>query len=423
LATVRKNPVRDERYVTLDSEAQEESTTTGSGGKSCLMSLLALLIGAALFFALGEVLARVLKLDERARLVMINPEAILDFKGLHRISDDPERVYELQPGARLEIDSGSRHAVYSVNSFGLRDEELAEEKASGVFRILVLGDSMTFGPAMNLEETYPKVLEGLLNEQAGGQTQYEVINGAVSGYNSFQELATWRAMQSVLEPDLVIVGICVNDVDDPRRHVDAHTLETLGELPEGMIPNPEGAPEEESAAVAEADAPEEELEGRLPIPFKGLLREYSAFYRFVVRRYDALLKSLGVRDPVSGDLRREYEAIDAKLSSYDTPEWQWLATQLEGFQLQSEEAGVPWILVLMPWQYQLQRSGEASPEILLKAYAQEKDLFYVDPVADLAGGNVSRLYIDMAHFSEEGHRLMGEVLNETLLESDLLPSR
>ena len=406
----------------MDPVSDEESNLNDGRRKSCLMSLLALLVGAALFFALGEIVARVLKLEERARLVMINPEAILDFKGLHRISDDPDRVYELQPGARLELDSGSRHAVYSVNSLGLRDEELAEEKAPGVFRILVLGDSMTFGPAMNLDQTYPKVLERLLNEGAEDQVQYRVINGAVSGYNSFQELATWRAMHSVLDPDLVIVGICVNDVDDPRRHVDAHTLETLGELPEEMIPNPQGTVAQEPAAAAEPDAVEEEPKGRLPIPFKGLLREHSAFYRFVVRRYDALLKSLGIRDPVSGDLRREYQEIDAKLSSYDTPEWQWLARQLDGFQLQSQETGVPWVLVLMPWQYQLQRNGEAPPETLLRAYAEEKDLFYVDPVAALAGGDVSRLYIDMAHFSEEGHSLMGEVLNERLRASDLLPS-
>ena len=160
----------------------------------------------------------------------------------------------------------------------------------------------------------------------------------------------------------------------------------------------------------------------MPIPFKGLLREHSAFYRFVVRRYDALLKSLGIRDPVSGELRREYQEIDAKLSSYDTPEWQWLSRQLAGFELLSRETGVPWVLALMPWQYQVQRNGEAPPERLLKAYAQEEDLFYVDPISVLEEGDASRLYIDMAHFSEKGHRLTGQVLSEALQASDLLPS-
>lgn len=406
----------------MDPMITEESTTMEGKRKSCLMSVLALLVGAALFFALGEVFSRVLKLDQRARLVMINPEGILDFKGLHQVSPDPGRVYGLRPGARLELDSGSRHAVYSINSLGLRDDELPEEEPDGVFRILVLGDSMTFGPAVNLEDTYPKVLERRLNEEAGDKVSFRVINGAVSGYNSFQELATWRAMGPILDPDLVIVAFCFNDVDDPRRHVDAHTLETLGALPDAMIPSLEGAAGEEVTPTVVPPASAEEIKGRLPIPFKGLLREHSAFYRFLVRRYDALLKSVGVRDPIQGELRSQYEEMDAKLSSYDTAEWQWLSRQWAGFQSLSDESGVPWVLVLMPWQYQLQRDEAALPEVLVEAYAQEHGLFYVDPRPALSGGDVSRLYIDMAHFSEDGHRLTGEALSEALRESGLLHS-
>jgi len=390
--------------------------------RSCLMSLLALLISVGLFLAFGEVVTRVLKLDERTRLVMINPEGILDFKGLHQISDDPQRVYELRPGARLELDSGSRQALYAINSLGFRDEEFPEEKPEGVFRILVLGDSMTFGPAMNLEQTYPKVLEELLNESVAAELRFQVINAGVSGYNPYQELATWRGAGVALDPDLVIVGFCVNDVDDPRRHVDAHTLDTLGGLPEEMIPNPRGVGGEVVSSPTLQKPPEEEVRGRLPIPFKGFLREHSAFYRFLVLRYDALLKTLGIRDPIQGDLRLQYQELDAKLASYDTSEWRWLAKQWGGLEALSEETGVPWVVVLLPWQYQLQRSGPPVPEERLSDYAHEHGIFYVDPRPVLSERKVSGLFIDMAHFSEEGHRLVAESLYEALWGSDLLVS-
>jgi len=393
-----------------------------SKSKSCLMNLLALLISVGIFFAFGEVVTRVLKLDERTRLVMINPEGILDFKGLHQISGDPQRVYELRPGARLELDSGSRHALYAINSLGFRDEEFPEEKPEGVFRILVLGDSMAFGPAMNLEQTFPKVLEELLNDRVASDIHYQVINAGVSGYNTYQELATWRNVGVALDPDLIIVGFCVNDVDDPRRHVDAHTLETMGELPEEMIPNPGGVGDEDTPSLTPRESSEDEAGGRLPIPFKGFLREHSAFYRFLVRRYDALLKTLGVRDPIQGELRQQYQEIDAKLASYDTVEWQWLAKQWCDFEELSEETGVPWGVVLLPWQYQLQRSGSPVSEERLSDYAHEHGIFYVDPRPALSEAKVSGLFIDMAHFSEKGHRLVAESLYQALWGSDLLVS-
>jgi hypothetical protein len=49
--------------------------------------------------------------------------------------------------------------VLVANSHGHRDVEVTLEKPPGVFRILVLGDSLTVGANVRQEEAYPKVLE------------------------------------------------------------------------------------------------------------------------------------------------------------------------------------------------------------------------------------------------------------------------
>ena len=263
-----------------------------------------------------------------------------------------------------------------------------------------------------------------LNEATGSQPElvpYLAVGAGVYDYQNKTSGFIYPGQKvEPLDPDLVIVGFCINDIDDPRRHVNAHTLEVLGQLPEALIPNPAAEAGQGGAAVAQT--PEEEVKGRLPIPFKGFLRVHSAFYRFLVRRYDALLKTLGIRDPVYyGELRRQQEEMDAKLSSYDTPEWQWLARQFDGFQALSEQTGVPWMLVLLPEQYELQREGESLPEERLGDYAREHGIPYVDPRPILAEEkNPSRLYIDMAHFSEEGHQLVAHSLFQALRGSDLL---
>ena len=51
----------------------------------------------------------------------------------------------------------------SINSRGLRDREIDYLKPHHVFRIGLFGDSFTFGEGVQNNETYPKILEELLN--------------------------------------------------------------------------------------------------------------------------------------------------------------------------------------------------------------------------------------------------------------------
>lgn len=388
------------------------------GARTWVMRLLALFVGVSMFVLAGEVAARVLRLDEQDKQAMADAGGILAFTGLHQISDDPEQLYELKPGAKLELPAGSRVVTYAINSLGFRDVEFAEQKSPGVFRILALGDSMTFGPGVDLEQTYPKVLERLLNE--GNEGRYQVINAGASGYSAYEEVVTWRNRGEALDPDLVIVGFCVNDVGDPRRQMDARTLEVLGELPDEMIPNPGDEPAVRPVGSPPDQTAVEATKGSLPIPFKGVLRQHSALYRFLVRRYDALLKKLRIRDPYSGALRRYYRDVDAILSDYSTPEWQWLTKHWQSFQEISEETGVPWALVLFPWQYQLERDYDGVPQGMLSGRASELGIFVVDPRPVFQQESFTDLYVDLAHFSAKGHQLVAEVLQEALHESGLL---
>lgn len=97
-----------------------------------------------------------------------------------------------------------------TNSLGLRDREFAVPKPPGVRRILVLGDSMTFGWGARAEDTYPKVLERLL---AADGSPVEVINTGVGNYNTAQEVAYFKERGLQLEPDEVVLGFFINDAE------------------------------------------------------------------------------------------------------------------------------------------------------------------------------------------------------------------
>lgn len=97
-----------------------------------------------------------------------------------------------------------------TNSLGLRDYRPPHKSADKI-QILVLGDSFTFGFGAELEETYPFLLESLLNKSSGSD-RYEVINAGVMGYNTTQEAELLRYIISYYSPKWVIVGFSPNDV-------------------------------------------------------------------------------------------------------------------------------------------------------------------------------------------------------------------
>lgn len=90
------------------------------------------------------------------------------------------------------------------------------KKPKGVFRIVVVGDSMTFGPELQVHDAFPARLEKLLNLNASA-TRIEVINAGVSGFSSADQVRTVRTMLAY-EPDLFILQVTLNDPEfEPFR--------------------------------------------------------------------------------------------------------------------------------------------------------------------------------------------------------------
>jgi lysophospholipase L1-like esterase len=116
-----------------------------------------------------------------------------------------DRIYDHRPLITFTNKYGFR---IHYNSLGFIGDEIGEKK-KGTFRILGLGDSVTDASYLPEKERYLSVLEETLSHRL--HKPVEVINGAVSGYNSWQELALLKNKGLKIKPDLVIVGICLND--------------------------------------------------------------------------------------------------------------------------------------------------------------------------------------------------------------------
>lgn len=126
---------------------------------------------------------------------------------IYRRSEDPELVYELKPGGRTVVDG----IEYANNSDGFRDDEFPEKIDEGAPRIVLIGDSVSLGVYVPMHKAFPQILERSL--RTGGAPEAVVLNMAVTGYSTAQEIRLLETRGYSYQPDLVILVYVMNDPD------------------------------------------------------------------------------------------------------------------------------------------------------------------------------------------------------------------
>ncbi len=114
---------------------------------------------------------------------------------------DPATGYSLRPGfvGRDVAASGEFEVPVAIDARGLRQHRRIAPAGGGP--VLVVGDSMTYGEGVPVDEAFPAVLEARLGRTGGSR----VINGGVPGYDSRQMVARGRRLVGRFDPPLVLV--------------------------------------------------------------------------------------------------------------------------------------------------------------------------------------------------------------------------
>jgi lysophospholipase L1-like esterase len=124
-----------------------------------------------------------------------------------RRSNNPRLFFELIPNFEQIYDGNwicLPPTIIQINSYGFRDYEYSLEKSANTYRIIALGDSHTFGLGVNLTDSYPKILERLLNERNDNR-KYEVLNFGNPGANLVEKIEFLKEKGISFNPDLVIL--------------------------------------------------------------------------------------------------------------------------------------------------------------------------------------------------------------------------
>jgi lysophospholipase L1-like esterase len=155
----------------------------------------------------------VLAVEVGARLLRLAPPVPVEYA---QLVEDDGIPFRRQPYSRISGRSTSDEFdfEYLHNSMGFRDVEHALDKPDGVFRIIALGDSFTYGVGGSSDESYPSTLQRLLDGRTGDHPTIEVINFGIPRFWTEPERRLLERYGLAYKPDLVLIGFVPNDVAD-----------------------------------------------------------------------------------------------------------------------------------------------------------------------------------------------------------------
>jgi lysophospholipase L1-like esterase len=99
-----------------------------------------------------------------------------------------------------------------LNALGFRERRPPSPKPPGVLRVVALGDSFTQGQGVEEDEAWPRRLETIVDARHGHR--HEVVNLGVPGTNPRDQLSHLQDPGLAYEPDVVIVTVMANDVQE-----------------------------------------------------------------------------------------------------------------------------------------------------------------------------------------------------------------
>lgn len=276
---------------------------------------------------------------------------------------------------RAEVRSDRPKRFYIPSqSLGSRDFSYETMKPNNTFRVVVIGDSFTYGVNVQFDDSFPKRLERMYRLVTASE-RIEVINYSKPGFSSFDEVALVEKAVKGFSPDLILLEITLNDAEKvPYR-----------------------------AGIGRKAKGEEEQEGTFLI--SSLIR--------------TRLKAL----------RKGQQFVDYHQALFRDPElWERFSGALERMKGLCKQSGVPFAAVIFPLLTKDLSGGY--PFIELHHKISRKLDFLEIPSLDLwsafEGLDGERLQVIPgrdSHPNEIGHRIAAEAIYDWLGVSKLVPER
>jgi len=302
---------------------------------------------------------------------------------------------------------GQFSSTFRTNSQGLRGAREFSFERGEATRMVVVGDSFTWGYGVNDEDVYVSKLAELL-------PKVEIINLGVTAYGPSQELEYFKSEGIRYRPDIVVLSFCLNDIEEYEYK----------SVKNGIVRSAIHVGGEESSGN-----------------WKGWMSERIYLYSFIMDRINTskalvnLLVQLGIKGELGG-----YEALDINLrpSLKQYPieleeQWESTKSKLRMIRDIANDQKTRLVLVLIPSRQSIEPTSFAhtiaytkyepndfdldKPYRLLEQFALDEQIEVINPVAAFVRASEvgNKLYLtNDSHFTPAGHELFAKEITTYL---------
>lgn len=317
----------------------------------------------------------------------LRPEEAHDFlqRGHDKFEPDAELIWVLRSNWVGREPGGP---AVRTNDRGLRGGPIRAPE-EGRSRILFLGDSVTYGHNLRETESIPYILGEMLKRRLGWAG--EVINAGVPGYSTFQEVAQFERHGRALAPDLVLLGLCLNDATERYQRLLAFGGERFFM---GGVDTATGMGPLEKAWY-----------------LSGTRGAIAALLRARAEQGERHRVSRLWREPSAPDL------LDA---------WETVFAELRELIAAARALATPIAVVVYPYAEQFRAPAAfGAPQARVVSFLEGEGVPVLDllRVERLQPSRAGRLFFDANHFTPRGAGLAARAIADFLIEEKLLDGR
>jgi len=337
-----------------------------------------------------------------------------------RQGDDPVG-YSLRPGASRLLCTGGAYTVRDrINSLGLRDVERTYENPSGAGRILLLGDSFTFGQGVPMDDCFARRME----RELGG---VQVINAGVPGYGLDQEYLLYKDRAYKFGAEVVLLVFFINDLEFPTSM--------------NLVRDDSGLP----VRFSHRSEVVEQREAKAPRGLRGAvsswMKAHSLLYSLVRNRIDNLRYRL--RNPDAEPAEREgypgYLTVFLKEPDEETAaKWERGFRTLDALRTLVEGNGGKLAIASIPASWQLSEDrldkwaagfgfdpstlSRTKPDEMLDGWCRKTGTPFLPLLHAYDGQERTDLYFPYdLHLNSRGHEIAAKEIEAFLKARDLVP--
>ncbi|GEM_PF-3444175 len=319
------------------------------------------------------------------------------------------------PNCNSTFSSTEWQTKVSINSVGIRDDPIQPKENYDV-RILMLGDSFTWGYGVEQNETFSEVVQQQLNHEG---VKADVLNAGVTSYSPTLQYLYLREKGIKLKPDVVVLNFDMSDVQDDYLREQEAIFDETGELV--SVPNPEKKSflldlRKEIKITALINSIFIGIDRILPPPTK---IEKPFLYDIAYDRYG---------------ITRFSEVTN------ESVHWQRTFSYILKMKELCEKERCKLVLAVYPYAHQISpiewEEGRHNSGLLtgviysdraekkLQAFAEEQNISFISMFEGFRESSVTPLYFSYdGHFNPSGHALAGKVLSEELIKRKIVQNQ